>query len=266
MQEYNITDRQLHWLSQAIAKMNRTFVPVKEDDSHTNLSFDAIGGRIFGRWIDTPKGKIILAFNLDYQHFEWLNQNLHILTKVPVFSTDLEIIEKNISEYLVSIDMDTSDIPKPLHFELPDYKINQISEGELTIQGIKLWKHYRELANNACLSMLSYLQKESEIRIWPHHFDTGIYAQISELLGLGFGLAMEDSLIGEPYFYLAGYYSGSPIKYENLPRLDSGKWVTGEHWNGAVLTFSEINGLSFGNVLSTMKKYIEQTADWFLSY
>lgn len=37
LSSYNAADRQLHWLSQVIARINRMFVSPKEDDSHTNL-------------------------------------------------------------------------------------------------------------------------------------------------------------------------------------------------------------------------------------
>ncbi|MFT5886141.1 MAG: hypothetical protein ACI9IP_002605 [Arcticibacterium sp.] len=42
MTGYTQTDQQLHWLSQIIAKANRTYVPAEEDDSHTNLYFNAL--------------------------------------------------------------------------------------------------------------------------------------------------------------------------------------------------------------------------------
>lgn len=47
---YNKTDHQVHLLSQIIAKFNRTYVAEKEDDSHTNLDFDPLGHRLYGRF------------------------------------------------------------------------------------------------------------------------------------------------------------------------------------------------------------------------
>ena len=58
-----------------------------------------------------------------------------------------------------------------------------------------------------------FLQTNVEARIWPHHFDTGIYAMPNEDIGLGFGLAMNDGLVGEPYFYLAAYKSEGAIDF-----------------------------------------------------
>jgi len=46
MQEYNNIGQIIHQLSQVLAKFNRTFVPKKEDEGHTNLYFGPISHRI----------------------------------------------------------------------------------------------------------------------------------------------------------------------------------------------------------------------------
>lgn len=264
MQEYIKTDSQIHWLSQIIAKVNKALVPEKEDDSHTNLYFDAISKRLIGRWIDTPEGKIMCALNLTNHSFEWLNNHLQNQSAISIEKKELKDLEQEVSEYPKSLGLNISKIANPQHFEIPDYKISAIQQEELTEEGIKKWSKVRELANNACLAITGYLQPESEIRIWPHHFDTGIYSQVTKSFGIGFGLAIEDSMVGEPYFYLSGYSSGTPIQYKNLTNLDSGKWFTGEHWNGAVLPLGEIYDLSPDLALDKIKKYIKQSVDWFL--
>ena len=176
MQEYSNSDRHIHWLSQVLAKVNRAYVPEQEDDSHTNLYFDDIGKRILGRWIDGPKGKMILG-----------------------------------------------------------------------------------------LDMLGYLQAESEIRIWPHHFDTGIYTMVSDNLGLGFGLAMKDALLGEAYFYISGYGAESPLEYQNLPNLSAGRWESGEQWKGAVLPLSDLPDSSHEEAIQVIRSFIKEATDWFSS-
>lgn len=79
MSAYHQIDQQLHLLCQIIAKANRTFVPKKEDDSHTNLYFDHLGQRIFGRWIEGEDRKVIMCLNLDKQTFEWRDDALQLL-------------------------------------------------------------------------------------------------------------------------------------------------------------------------------------------
>jgi hypothetical protein len=265
MQEYIKTDRQIHWLSQVIAKVNRTFVSPVDDDSHTNLSYDAFGDRIYGRWIEGPKGTIILGLNLKTFHIEWLDNKFYVLHEVPVFNSKMSLLEKNVSEFLKLLKMDTEGFSQALHYEIPEYHIDLIKETDISASGIKKWKYFRELANNACQDMNGYIQYNSEIRIWPHHFDTGIYSQLNANLGLGFGLGMEDAMIGEPYFYVAGYTTDTPLSYEGVSELTHGEWVTGSHWNGAVLPLSDISEVSFFDSLEEIRTFIKGATDWFLS-
>lgn len=265
MQEYNKSDRQIHWLSQVLAKANRAYVPEQKDDSHTNLYFDALEKRILGRWIDGPGGKIILALNLQSRSFQWLDIKQNILHEVSVLNKSMEQLEKSVSDYPAGLNMKTDTFFQALHFEIPDYKIEILNKEDISEDGKLSWIYFRDLANRASLDMLGYLQLESEIRIWPHHFDTGVYAQVTEGLGLGFGLAMEDSMIGRPYFYMSGYNSESPISYQNLNRLSVGRWETGEHWNGAVLALNSISATSNEEAIKTIQAFIKETASWFIN-
>lgn len=264
MQEYNSTDKQIHWLSQIIAKVNRAFVPKKEDDSHTSLYFDSVGRKLAGRWIDTPQGRIILSLDIIRHRYEWLDKKYQNRASINIDNKEIEVLEKEVIEYPKKAGLNCDKLLDPLHFEIPDYKILSVRADELTVEGLNNWCRIREMANNACLAVSGYLQAESEIRIWPHHFDTGIYSQVSDSLGIGFGLAMEDAMVGEPYFYLAGYSSGTPIDYEGLPALKYGRWIRGEQWNGAILPLSEVYDLPAEPAFENLKRYIKQSADWFM--
>ncbi len=265
MQDYINTDRQIHWLSQIIAKANRTYVIAKKDDSHTSLYYDSIGKRILGRWIETPEGEVILALNLNSLHLEWLDKKHNILYEVPVLNINAAQLEKSVSAYLHSIKMNVENFFKPMHFEIPDYKIDKILESDISDAGLKSWMFFRTLANQACQSISGYLQSEGETRIWPHHFDTGIYLQIKENLGLGFGLATEDSMIGQPYFYLSGYQDKTILVYNNLGKLSAGRWQTGSNWNGAVLPIGEVLDLSPLDAFNAIQTFIKEATDWFLN-
>ncbi len=264
MQEYNITDRQIHWLSLVIAKANRTFVEGKDDDSHTNLYYDAIGGRLFGRWIEGPAGRIILAFNVQSLAFEWMDERQHVLDEVNVLEKKMIELEQGVAEYPGSIGMDTHIFSSPLHFEIPDYKIRVLHQEDVSAAGLQQWSVFRELANRACEEMLGYLQAESEVRIWPHHFDTGIYTMVTRDLGLGFGLAMEDAMVGQPYFYLSGYNSKSPVSYERVSALTNGRWLTGSHWNGAILPLEEFGNATEEEDGLILQEFISEATGWFL--
>ncbi len=263
MQEYVITDRQLHWLSQVITKVNRSFVPAEQDDIHTNIYFDVIGKGIYGRWISTPAGKIIFFLDLDSLSFKWLDSKKVILFEFPVFNANLKELEGKAGEFLKKLGMETAQLSTPLHFDLPDYGIQKLKADNFSKSGLKSWMYYREIANLACFDTLGYLQTTSEIRIWPHHFDTSIYTPLTEHLGLGFGLAMEDSLVGEPYFYLAAYASDSTISYSDLSNLSAGRWETESQWKGAVLPLSDLPFSSHRVALEKIRRFIEEGTSWY---
>ncbi len=95
----------------------------------------------------------------------------------------------------------------------------------------------RKNANQACYDLLGYLQCESEVRIWPHHFDTGIYTPINDQLGIGFGLAMRDEMVGAPYLYFSAYgLNDHTLDYAEFEPLTNGHWIN-QDWKGAVLPF-----------------------------
>jgi hypothetical protein len=264
MQEYNNTDRQIHWLSQVLAKTNRAYVPEQKDDSHTNLYFDTLQQRILGRWIEGPGGRIILALHLQSLSFQWLDEKQNILQEVSVLNKPMDQLEKNVSDYPASLSMRTDAFSQPMHFEIPDYEIIKLNREDISKEGLQRWIYYRDLANVVCQNMLGYLQAEGEIRIWPHHFDTGIYIQVNEDLAIGFGLAMEDAMIGDAYYYMSGYRGESEISYLDLIQLSAGKWETGEQWKGAVLPLRDIPDSSSKDALKMIRLFIREASSWFL--
>lgn len=264
MQGYNKTDKQLHWLSQVIAKINKAFVAEKADDSHTNLYYDPVGDKLTGRWIESLQGGILLSLNLESMQFEWLDKSLKPQEAFTIFDKSIQQLEKDAANYPVNLGMETAAIFESLHFEIPDYGIKSLSEKDFSGEGIAAWKFYRQLANEACQNLLGYLQENGEVRIWPHHFDSGIYTQITDELGIGFGLAMKDELAGIAYFYLSGYKSSGSINYVDLPKLNRGHWETGT-WKGAVLRMDEIPGTSIEQAGKIVKSFIKEAVDWFLN-
>ena len=148
-----------------------------------------------------------------------------------------------------------------LHFEIPVYPFLNDPFESFDLKSRDNWEYYRSMANLACSELIGYLQVVGEIRIWPHHFDTGIYVEPNGNTGLGFGLAMEDSMVGGPYFYFSGYrLNGEGFDYENAPHLVTGKWMISENWKGAVLPLSELKK-DDSRKISTFLKEVSQ---WFL--
>lgn len=255
MQAYTAVDQQLHVLSQTLTKANRTFLPAKDDDSHTNLYYDPIGRRILGRWIDAEPGRIMLSLHPESFQYEWIDDAQHTLQSFSASGKTAAAVEGEIESRLSDLGLAPDGFTAALHYDIPDYGFNADPFQPIDPDGLAQWTAWRAQANQACEAVLGYTQAQSEIRVWPHHFDTGIYAQVNARMGIGFGLAMADDMAGGPYFYLAGYLSDGEIDYADAAPLDAGEWKTGT-WKGAVLPLTDIAG--------ALNTFIVQTTQWYL--
>lgn len=266
MQEYTKTDQQLHLLSQLIAKANRTFLQKKEDDSHTNLFFDALGNRITSRWIQTESNKVIFTLNLNTQTVEVMDEAGKALATIPTVSEHIEDVEREIEKNLPSLGLSPHGFRQALHFEIPQYAFATNPITKVDQNGLAQWKRFRMLANQACFQLLGYLQMWEEVRIWPHHFDTGIYTIPKNNLGVGFGLAMEDDMAGAPYFYMAAYPLQGEITYKNLPQSDDWEWNVSDNWKGVILPLDRLNRREVEVQQAIIYQYLTDNVKWFLSY
>lgn len=264
MQEYNKTDQQLHLLTQIIAKANRTFVSKKEDDSHTNLSFDELGDRILGRWISTNNGNIIVGLRLTDLSINIFSDSNQCLSSTSTIGKTIQQIEAKVAEALQNIGLNIDGFTDDLHFEIPDYSFANDKIAAISISDLEEWRQIRSLANRQNQFVLNFLAQHGGIRIWPHHFDTGIYVTPTERLGIGFGLAMGDSMEPSPYFYTSGYSLKGKLEYTDLPALDHGRWEVGEHWKGAVLPISAINKMDTEQAEKVINEYLKASLNWLL--
>ena len=264
MNPYSKVDRQLHSLSQLIAKLNRTYVPAKEDDSHTNLFYEPLGNRITGRWIRANSERILPTLSLKDQTFQFLDSSFQVMESVKTFGKKIRDIEKEMEALLPGLGLSPEGFIDELHFKITEYDFAEQPIEALNPKGLQPWMEYRALANQACFAFLGHAQAHEEVRIWPHHFDTGIYFKAKNDLGVGFGLAMEDSIAGAPYFYLSAYPEGRDIVYHNLP---SGKWrwEIGDHWNGAILTLDELQSYTDPKKSEPIYDYINSVYHWMIT-
>ena len=253
---YNDTDRQLHWFCQTITKVNRAFVPQKQDDSHTNLYFDAFGKNIFGRWFKNENRKYILALDLENQLFKLLNDNGITEFSQPIIGSTIQEIESQLKNKMDDKKFNTSKLLAPLHYKIPGYTFTKEVINRIPPEDLLQWMEYRALANYVCFDFLGNVQVAAEIRIWPHHFDTGIYFEQNSNIGIGFGLAMKDEIVGNPYFYISAYPKDYKINYKKMPVIENAKWVILENWQGCVLNLERIQHLKPSAQYQSISSYL----------
>jgi hypothetical protein len=265
MTDYTNTDQRIHLLSQLIAKVNRTFVPKKEDDSHTNLYFDSIGKRIYGRWFEANTERLVFSLHLTTLHFELLNDQLEVLSSVLAIGKTIAEIEETVEKEVTQLGISAAGLKLPLHFEIPQYKFTSHPIQPIDQQKLIEWCGYRSIANQVCNDLLGLAQTPGEIRIWPHHFDTGIYFEPNKKIGIGFGFAMEDSMVGAPYLYISGYPKDRTIIYQNAPTSENWQWEISENWKGCVLPLPKLKDLAENDRNTVIADYLSATYHWFLN-
>lgn len=259
MQEYNKIDQTLHQLSQLLAKAGRSFVSPQEDDSHTNLYFDAMSRRIYTHPFGEPRRS--LSLNLREQYFEWIDLDRKAEFIAPIAGQTLPQLEQTIAQAVEKAGLDAVAYREALHFEIPAYQDNTMAFSEMDEDTLQEWQYFRRLANQVGMALLGYLEAEGQPRIWPHHFDTGTYCVVNNRMGIGYGLAMEDDLVGAPYFYVSAYPQEGAVDYSNPRALTSGHWKITDNWKGAVLPLPE---LPPRHAMRVILRFTRQATNWYL--
>jgi hypothetical protein len=262
MLEYIHINQRLHLLCQVLAGTAATFVTEKEDYSHTNLAFDPISGRLSSRWMEATNVQVYLALNIYKSSFQWIDQFLNVIGEIQIKDNTIEQLEAAVTDSFHQVGLASNKPMVDLKYEIEDYPFSNEPFKELNKAGVEIWTECRSMANHACQDILNYTNASAEIRIWPHHFDTGIYFTIQDQLGIGFGLAIKDNLAHAPYFYLSGYGLKDEVEMRKLPALPAGRWITGK-WKGAILPFDELeqSGLQKSDVV---KSFFQVALAWYL--
>ncbi|WP_435624896.1 hypothetical protein [Flagellimonas sp.] len=224
---------QLHLAAQYLATAGISFLNKKEDDSHTNLAFSNANKGLETRPLDDSGTKLCL----DYPNFSlrWASSNPETLTLHGKSHDEIVTWLKDITSSLDS----SKSYDYKLHYDLP-YSMGpdetfQYSNPEKVETLIQL----RTLGNTVLSKVLVENNLSSDIRIWPHHFDTGAFSALGENseTAVGMGLTIPDSLVDDYYFYISGYLGHSGLDTSNFKSLTKGKWLN-DGFKGAILPAS----------------------------
>ncbi|CAN0366794.1 unnamed protein product, partial [Ectocarpus sp. 4 AP-2014] len=202
-----------------------SFVEKKDDDSHTNLGFSSEDGSLYTRPLNEAGDKL----SLNYERFtlEWVGKAATRHFRLDG-STHAQILAW-IKQMVTDAGIDKPYIYK-FHYDLPYQVTDDFTFKLLDAGRLQELLHLRILAQMVLESFLQDHKLDSEIRIWPHHFDTGAYASLNDNSGpaIGLGLAIPDSDHEDHYFYIAAYKGHDGVDISAFDGLTNGTW----HNNG----------------------------------
>ena len=200
---------QLHWASQLLSAAADATLEKADDDSHSNLGWDADRNELFGR----------SGCKIEVPHFQLIYQQ-HVL----------EMNGKTLTEARTWLSDKLSSNLSFRDYEMPPHAVT--TEAPFSIDG----GHLQAIASWLTFGQQTFTD-QGELRVWPHHFDMGFWVPGSVAgRSIGGGLSLGDHHYQQPYFYLNPY---GIDRLDDLPALPSGHWTP--HWFGAVLTFAELS-------------------------
>ncbi len=227
----------LHRASQYLAAFGISFVEKKADDSHTNLNWNPHSLSLETRSVINDSGGAV-QLALDCKSFALVGID-------PIGESVLYMDHtkhRDVIEWLRNWSKEsglTEVYDYRFHYELPYpamadlYTWKQPSEAEL-----QAYTEEMNRAKSQFSAILNNVGIESELRVWPHHFDLGFFGKVPshKTLSIGGGKAIPDSLSSDSYYYISGWYeNGSAVNVERMPPLTKGTWGLG-NFNGSILS------------------------------
>lgn len=243
------TIEQLHLASQYLAAAGISFVEKAADDSHTNLGWNQNHSRLETHLFDSG---VQLAVNLESVQLEIIKQGEKI-AQINLEGAAHSDVLKWISGEIHKIGIETK-YHYQFHYELPYTEINEGDVFSFDKSDLNEISARLSIAQEAFQDFLNDNNLESPIRVWPHHFDLGIYVSIKNdgSLFMGAGLAIPDSLVDDLYYYASGYKNGSAIVTKDFSGLSNGDWRS--DWNGATLASSQVDKSKAANFVNDVYK------------
>ncbi|MDO6518224.1 hypothetical protein [Zobellia uliginosa] len=243
-------EKMMHLAAQYLAAAGISFVGKKADDSHTNLGWSIDEQRLETHPLSTDGDVLALSYNTFSLAWNSPKNNASFALDGKTHEQVLEWLTNSADAFL------GKKYTYDFHYDLP-YSIDDSFTFKLHASKLKELAGLRTLAQSGLEKTLAENGLVSDIRIWPHHFDSGAYVSMTDDLALGFGLAVPDTMVTEHYFYISGYKGHDGIETSNFDSLSMGEWKN-EGFKGAVLPATKINKEQvvqfFTEAINTYKK------------
>jgi len=244
IQQLNQTNLILHNAVQYIAAAGRYLLKQQPDDSNTNMQWNKAENNFIGHVISSGQNFRIGLNILDLE-LQILSANWKVLSYYPLRGQSINEGFAFLKETLDKMLVDTRPLTLNMHYKISP--LNQARNQFSIINhqaNIELTKH-RTNAELVLSQVVKTFANASEIRTWPHHFDTGSLIPLEQdeanelIKSIGVGYAISDAYVNEPYFYV-NFWSKNPPSEIKLPSFSSAGYWHNKDWTGAILPVSSL--------------------------
>ncbi len=237
---------QIHSGVQYIAMAGKYFIKNEDDDSHTNLRWLPQEEVLAGNWIRDRKGNFRFAIRPKDLTLIVFDSNMNPVSDFPLDGKTNQEGLSWVEKQLTAFGKDASQMQMDIHYDLPKAvtKAGDPYNHSDPIPFQEIAK-YRANAHFMLEHCVEKFEHASNVRTWPHHFDTGSIIPISfdkngeptQSFSLGFAIA--DTVVDEPYFYITQWSAKKDIDYSGVSELSKGEWFP-EALGGSALRASTL--------------------------
>jgi len=230
-----------HLAAQYLALIGRYLIDQQDDDSNTNMKFLKQENDLVGREFSSGNR---LALNLDDLELKILDQENAIVKTIQLSGKTQQLVFMELKASLNKFDIDTSNLINELHYELSIFNPDHVFALKSDREYLEMNTANRFNAQIVLDDLLKMYNINDEARIWPHHFDTGVFIPVNMDIdgtiidSIGIGYAVVDGMIEEPYYYVSFWNKNTSENKFEFEKLRFGNWMIPQ-WNGAVLKHSE---------------------------
>lgn len=227
----------MYLAAQYLAGAGISFLEKRKDDSHTNMEFRVEDATLHSRQLNKLGSTLSLNYNSFSLQWNTTNSETSIPLNGNTHSGILSWLKKSSEDAGFKKAYKYEFHYEPTYGITDDFKFALLDAGKLS-----QLMHLRILAELALEDFLQHNGLNSEIRVWPHHFDTGAFAIFQEKpdMAVGLGLAVPDTLVDDHYFYIRGYKDGNSIDPAGFSPLHQGYWQK-KDFKGAILPAMNID-------------------------
>jgi hypothetical protein len=255
----------IHHAAQFLAITSKNFIPAKDDDSHTAMSWNPDKNWLIGQQIETAEKYIRLVLDLnefslllvDDDHVSYHRKDLIGLTKQEI------ILWLKLT--LHDVGLDTSSFIDKMHYDIPKHAVDDGGTFLLDDNLLTELIRYRTNGHLVVEHFAGQFSSAQPVWVWPHHFDEGCYVPLQfqanePITSISFGLAVPDTYYNNPYFYVTTWKKKGD-DFTNLPELSPpGKWHK-QDWTGQVLEMKNLIGYSKTEQAETVYRFMSEAIE-----